>query len=74
MSAFKWFVVATAAFFALGLIRNVGSRVTRVREAENRQARFTRALVGMGTTIFELTLYVLAIGFLWWATSQELSG
>jgi hypothetical protein len=59
---------------ALGLIRNVGSRVTRVREAENRQARFTRALVGMGTTIFELTLYVLAIGFLWWATSQELSG
>jgi hypothetical protein len=74
MSPFKWFVVFTAAFFALGLFRNVGARVRRVREADNRQARFKRALVGMGTTIFELTLYVLAIAFLWWASSQELSG
>ena len=69
MSPFKWFAVFTACFFALGLIQNVGRRVRHVREAENRQARFTRALVAMGTTIFELTLYVLAITFLWWASS-----
>ena len=74
MSPFKWFVVFTVCFFALGLIQNVGRRVRRVREAENRQARFNRALVGVGTTIFEFTLYVLVIAFLWWASSQELSG
>ena len=74
MSPLKWFVVFTACFFALGLIQNVGRRVRHVREAGNRQARFTRALVAMGTTIIELTLYVLAIAFLWWASSQELSG
>ena len=74
MSPFKWFVVFTTCFFALGLFRNVSARVRHIREAENRQARFTRALVAMGTTIIELTLYVLAIAFLWWASSQELSG
>ena len=74
MSPFKWFVVVTVCFFGLGLIQGVGRRVRRVREAENRQARINRALVGVGTTIFEFTLYVLVIAFLWWASSQELSG
>jgi hypothetical protein len=74
MSALKWFVVVTAAFFALELLRNVGRRVDRVRKSENRQAAFKKALVGIGGTIFELTLYVLAIAFLWWASSQPLRG
>jgi len=65
MSAFKWFVVLTAAFFALELLLNVGRRARRVREAENKQAAFKKALVGIGGTVFEFTLYVLVVIFMW---------
>jgi len=65
MSAFKWFVVLTVTFFELELLLNLGRRARRVREAENKQAAFKKALVGIGGTVFEFTLCVLVVIFRW---------